>query len=179
MKLSYLLAPVALLAIAPPSFATPISYTAILSGANENPANASTGSGVANFILNGNLLTVNLTFTGISAPAAAAHIHCCAPIGVNAPVVVPFAGFPNATSGTYSNTFDLSTFTFSGGGSEATLIAGLASGQAYANIHDANFAAGEIRGQILPSATPEPGSLLLTLTGLTGIGAALRRKLQS
>ena len=179
MKLSYLLAPAALLALATPSFASSISYTAILKGINEIPANASTGSGVANFLLDGNLLTINLTFTGISAPAAAAHIHCCSAIGVNAPVVVPFVGFPAATSGTYTQTIDLSTFTFSGGGSQAALVAGLAGGLAYANIHDANFPGGEIRGQILASPTPEPTSLLLTLTGLAGIGATIRRKLQS
>lgn len=181
MNLRYLLAPAALLAASLPAFASTVTYQAILRGTNEVPANASTASGVANLTLNGNLLTIDITFTGIQNPAAAAHIHCCAPIGTNAPVVLPFAGFPSATSGTYNQTVDLSTFAFSGGGSEAALLAGFANGQTYVNIHDApNFSGGEIRGQVFPTAvpTPEPGTLLLTLSGLAGMGATIRRKLQ-
>src|SRR2546430_11114286 len=47
-----------------------------------------------------------------------------------------------------SQTIDLSTFTFSGGGSEAALIAGFNAGTAYTNIHNAVFPGGEIRGQV-------------------------------
>lgn len=163
--------------VAAPSFARSFTYTAALKGSNEVPPTASAGTGFATYTLSGDMLTVNLTFAGISAPAAAAHIHCCAPLGTNAPVVLPFAGFPNATSGTYLHTFDLSTFVFSGGGSEAALIAGLNSGQTYTNIHDANFPGGEIRGQITPSAVPEPGSLMLVATGLAGVAGAVRRRM--
>ncbi len=163
--------------------ATPITYTATLSGANEAPTPTnSAGVGTATYTLDGNLLTIDLIFSGLSANAVAGHIHCCAPLGKTAPVVVPFAGLPSATSGEYKNTFDLSTFAFSGGGSEAALIAGLNSGQAYTNVHTSNFPGGEIQGQIEPAAmaaTPEPSSLLLVFTGLGGVIAAARRRIKA
>ncbi|MEO8737718.1 MAG: CHRD domain-containing protein [Edaphobacter sp.] len=179
MKLNRLLLTgtlVGILGIAAQSPASTMTYTATLIGANEVPPNGSTATGFATFTLNGDFLTVDLTFSGLTGgPAVAAHIHCCAAPGTNASVWVPYAGFPNMTSGTYTNTFDLATFAFSNGGTEAALIAGLNDGTAYTNIHDAEFPGGEIRGQI--SAVPEPGSLLLLSTGLIGGIITLRRKM--
>jgi hypothetical protein len=128
--------------------------------------------------LNGNLLTVHETFSGlIGGPANAAHIHCCALPGVSAAVVVPFAAFPPATSGTFDQTFDLSTFAFGGGLNETTFLAGLTSGLAYVNIHNAVFPGGEIRGQLIP--TPEPAGIVLLVTGAVGLANAARRRMRA
>lgn len=177
---------VALLMAAPVS-ANTITYHAYLAGTNEVPVNASPATGFATLVFDdvANTLLVDETFSGlIGGPAVAAHIHCCAPAGVNAIVAVGFPGFPAATSGTYNHTFLLTDVlvynaayvTAHGGnaaGAEAALLAALNNGNAYVNIHNAQFGGGEIRGQI--EAVPEPASLTLIGTGLAALVARRRR----
>jgi hypothetical protein len=158
-------------------------FTATLLGSNEVPSNASPATGAITVSLVGDLLSVSESFSGLTGgSASAAHIHCCAVPGVNAIVAVPFPGFPAATSGTYSNTFDLTldaTYnaafeTANGGtaaGAESALKAALFSGQTYANIHDATFPGGEIRGQLVQTPEPATGGLLLV-----GFGMMMRKR---
>ena len=151
-----------------PAVAPAQTWFADMRGSNETVANASTGFGFATVLLIGNSLTVHLTFSGLTGgPAAAAHIHCCALQGSNAPVVVPFTGFPAATSGTYDNSFVVSD----------ALVTGLNAGLAYTNIHDGTFPGGEIRGQLV--LAPEPATLAFTTAGLLALGVAARRRKNS
>ena len=76
---------------APGANADQIVFTASMSGLNENPPNNTSGTGFAEVTLDTVLdtITVNLTWSGLTGPAAAGHIHGPAPVGTNAPVLFP------------------------------------------------------------------------------------------
>ncbi len=113
-----------------------------LSADQEVPPNSSLGTGLGAVSLNAdqNLITVNLSFSGLTSNATAAHIHGPAAIGVNAPVLFGLAGVPGAMSGSIpQQTFAVTP----------TQVAQLRAGLLYFNVHTGNFPGGEIRGQIL------------------------------
>src|ERR1043165_407079 len=179
MKLSVAIGAMILIGIAQQASAAPIPFTATMSGLNEVPPNASTATGLTSLILNGNSLTVNVTFNGLlGGLPSAAHIHCCIAPGQSVGVAVGFPGFPVALSGTYNHVFDLldpSIYTsgfltgFGGGtasGAETALINGLMAGTAYSNIHNAQGPGGKIRGLI--TIVPEPVTLSMFGAGLAG-----------
>jgi hypothetical protein len=166
-----------------------ILFSATLTGGAEVPPNGSPGTGLAIVSLDGDFLTVNVSFTGLASTTTASHIHCCAPPGVNgmvATTVPTFPGFPlGVTFGTYLQTFDLNVagsynpafITASGGtvaGAKASLVGGLLAGQTYLNIHTTANPGGEIRGQLV--AAPEPSTMLLVSMGLFGMATFSRKR---
>jgi hypothetical protein len=140
-----------------------------LSSANENPPHPTslgTGTAVITWDTGTNMLTVDVTFSGLSGTTTASHIHCCVAAPGNAGVATTtptFTGFPlGVTSGSYTHTFDMTSaasynpafVTANGGtvaGARAVLFAGLLAGQSYLNIHSSLFGGGEIRGFLKPA----------------------------
>ena len=163
------------LAISAPAVRGDLIFQASLLPGNEVPPHVTPAFGFITVDLHSNLITLDVseTFDDLTNPASAAHIHCCAPPSMNAPVVLPFTGFPAVTTGTYNHTFDLNTDLT--GITAATFVTQLESGNTYANIHDATFP-GEIRGQLEP--VPEPGSVILLTSVLGILGLAVYRKAQ-
>ncbi|MGD9616285.1 MAG: CHRD domain-containing protein [Alphaproteobacteria bacterium] len=181
---------------APVTQAAVITFTTSLSGPNEEPPNASPGSGSAVVTIDdvAETMRIQFDFTGLIGTTTAAHIHCCTatPGAGTAGVAtqVPFfVGFPiGVTSGSYDHTFDLTpavvsdtynpTFVTNNGGTvetaAAVLINGLEEGRAYLNIHSTAFPPGEIRGFL--QQVPEPSSLLLLGAAFGGMLPFIRRR---
>jgi hypothetical protein len=181
------------------SYGAPITLFGTLSGANENPATGSPGTGTATVIVDpvANTLAVSVVFLGLDAfipgtttpsGTTAAHIHCCVLPPGNAGVATTtptFPGFPlGVDSGSYNQTFDLLSassynpaFITANGGTvlsaETALVSGLLGGRTYLNIHTNAFPGGEVRAFL---ATPEPATGLMSLTVLAGIWLVRRKR---
>ncbi len=132
-----------LLRVAAATTKTVLPFTVLLNGDSEIPAVNTTATGIGTLTLAGSNLTYNISFTGLSAPATAAHIHTPATATNNASPSVPFT-VAAATSGNISGSTALT----------ADEVAAIVNGMAYVNIHSTNFPAGEIRGQIVPLHIP-------------------------
>lgn len=191
-----LAATVPMLLAVPAAQAAIFVYEATLSGPDENPPNASPGTGWATVTYDDVAMTmrVEAEFSGLTGTTTVAHIHCCTadPMLGNANAATTaqsFPGFPSGvTSGSYDMTFDLldvssfnPSFVTTNGGTGASaaaaLFAGMDDGKAYFNIHTSMYGAGEIRGFLLPESVPEPGSLALLGLGAAALaGAAWRRR---
>jgi hypothetical protein len=174
----------------------PVTFTAVLDGASEFPANASAGSGFATvvFDVDAHTMSVDASFADLLGLTTAAHIHCCTAVAGagNAGVATATPNFPlfplGVSSGSFTNTFDMTlassfnaTFVTNQGGTvaaaEAALFQGLLDGKAYFNIHTSQFPGGEIRGFL--QQVPEPRTLALAGLGLLALAWSQRRRLAS
>jgi len=121
--------------------AADINFKADLSGASEVPPVTTAGRGTATAALDTatKTLTWTVTYSGLTGPATAAHIHGPAATGANAGVLVPLV----PAGGNFANPIKGS----------ATLtdaqISDLEAGRTYVNLHTADNKAGEIRGQLV------------------------------
>lgn len=163
---------------------------AVASGPGESPPNASPGSSVAAFEIDGKLLRAEVPFRDLLAGTTMAHIHCCttAAFTGTAPIAIPFVDFPlGVTAGTYTHAFDLTdaavydpAFLAAFGGTPASasaaLIDAIDANEAYLNIHTSQFPAGEIRGFMVAAPIPEPATWGMLGMGLAGLGMLKRRR---
>jgi hypothetical protein len=116
------------------------TYHATLSGAQEVPPTNGSGQGSAEFTVDpdSHKVTWNVTYSGLTGPAMAAHIHGPAAPGANAGVVTSIAA--NGTASPIQGSAVLTD----------AQMADLMAGKDYVNIHTAQNKGGEIRGQITP-----------------------------
>jgi hypothetical protein len=118
------------------------TYSADLKGSSEVPPNTTAGTGSATITIDANnKLTWNVSFSGLTGPATAVHIHGPAPVGKNAGVLIWLStkGQTAASPVTGSGTFT------------AEQASDLTNGLCYVNVHTNANPGGEIRGQLVKS----------------------------
>jgi len=141
-------------------------FTAFLTGHNEVPAIHTNGTGKLMLTINSdNTMSFTLTYSGLSSPAAQAHVHFGQP-NVNGGVVFFFCGGGSKPACPAGNTSTPVTVTGTVAASDIlapTPAQGLTAGDptginqeiragfAYANVHTSNNPGGEIRGQLVGS----------------------------
>jgi hypothetical protein len=133
-----------LLSSAKPTRAAGATYKTTMNGASEVPPTTSSGTGTATVTYDDatKQVTWSGTFTGLTGPVTAAHIHGPADPGKNAGVIVVLSQkdvpFTSPFQGSATLAADKAT----------ALSAALSAGQAYVNVHTAANPGGEIRGQL-------------------------------
>jgi len=152
-----------------PAQATVYSLSAFLDGLQETPPVATPATGTATLAYDdaSNLLSWDISFSGLIGTVTNAHFHGPAAPGVAAGVRVGIAFNAGVTADTLIGSTTI-TDAF-----EAELLADLW----YINIHTTFRPGGEIRGQVTVESVPEPGMLGLLGLGLAALG--LRRRTTS
>ena len=125
---------------------TTVTFSTTMNGAGENPVKNVAGVGTATIVKSAGTYTYTITFSGLTGPLQAAHIHGPATAGVNANVIVPFTTAGAGTSGTLTGTFSSTTTATISNDSLDVLMR---TGNAYVNLHTTANPGGEIRGQLL------------------------------
>jgi hypothetical protein len=116
-----------------------VSLSATLDGASEVPPKSVAGTGKAMITLDKSSKTLSweLSYSGLTGDAKAAHFHGPAAAGANAGVQIPLTVGPSPIKGSAQI-------------SDAQM-ADLLAGKWYVNIHTAANPGGEIRGQVTPA----------------------------
>ena len=120
-----------------------------------------------------NTVAVSESWQNLQGNATVNHIHVASAPGGIGGVVLGFGTFanPSPTTGTYSDTFTLSSSAF------ASLFNSTTAGLAYVNLHSSVYSGGEIRGFLSP--VPEASSFAMMIGGLLAVGALARRRPQA
>lgn len=137
-------------------YTAPATWTATLTGAQENPAITTTASGMASFTLNSNLNLLHYT-VGVTnvISVTASHIHL-GPTGKNGPVVF---GLFSSSQGVFDAAHPV-------GGAlplSGKNLVDLLTGYYYVNVHTVANPGGEIRGQLSTTQGNTPATLFLPL----------------
>jgi hypothetical protein len=146
--------PAAILAAACGGSSTPATtFGATLSGASEVPPTTSSGTGSATYTISGTTVNYVITYSGLSGPPTASHMHVGASTVAGA-VVVPFT-LPSGlgASGTFSGSFteaNIKPQTTPPITTLVDLLGQIGAGNTYTNIHTTANGGGEIRGQNHP-----------------------------
>ena len=180
-RFAFLVAGLLVLALAPVALAAE-TFTASLDGANAVPpvTGAGTGSATVTISDDGQSVSWDVSYSGLTGDPAAGHIHFAA-ANANGPVMIPFA---TVTATGTTGTFNAADYAGGEGlpADWAGVLAAIRGGNAYVNIHTAANPGGEIRGQLAGGGTTPPtdtepvaptrtdGSVPMLLIALTALG---------
>lgn len=152
-RFAFLAAGLLIVALAPVARGAEV-FTASLDGANSVPPIAGDGTGSATVTISddGQSVSWDVSYSGLTAAPGAGHIHFAA-ANANGPVMIPFATV-TATGSTGS--FNAADYAGGEGlpADWAGVLAAIRGGNSYVNIHTAANPGGEIRGQLPAGTTP-------------------------
>lgn len=150
-----------------PAQATLYNIAGFADGLQETPPVATPGTGTfqATYDDVTNAMSWTFNWSSLIGTSTAAHIHGPAPVGVAAGVIIGLAITLGVTSAN-----DAGALVFPEA-HEASLLSGLT----YVNLHSSFRPGGEIRGQLLAVAVPEPMTLGIAGLGLGALGLVRRR----
>ena len=151
--------------LAVPAGAATLNLFATIDGNQEVPPSGSPATGTGTMVYDdvSNLLSWNISYSGMVGTPTVSHFHGPAAVGENAGIQVDIV----ANSGGSITSPMIGSATISDQ-QEGELLGGLW----YINIHSSSFPGGEIRGQVVPI----PAAVWLFGSGLVGLIVIARRK---
>lgn len=133
-----------------------------MNGTQEVPQVAPAGTAVARLVVNRTTRAIRgtVTFTGLTSPSTAGHIHLAA-VGANGPIIVPLVGGVGVRAGTMR--IPPGTILL------PAQMNALRRNRLYLNVHTQTHLGGEVRGQLrLPVARPVAAAAVPAPTGTAG-----------